>query len=257
MSATPEESFQSKGVARPMQVVDVWLEAGREGRTFTYVDHRQLGVSLGDLVVVRLRGRRLQGLVTASRPLPDDEQARSPHLQPVEALLQRAAVDSDWQAWLDAMAASCHTSSFRMLKAALPPGWLGQRAKPPASGRKLWWVALLPAGGAPPPQSARQQALLESLKAAGGGAWQRDLLTQGFHAGMVQSLQTNGYLHREQRLAPASGGRRWSGGGALQHRPSMGRTRGLHAPRSRTSTTFSRKGPGCREWGRFRYEFGK
>ena len=116
MSATPEESFQSEGVARPMQVVDVWLEAGREGRTFTYADHRRLGVSLGDLVVVRLRGRRLQGLVTASRSLcDDDEQERSHHLQPVEALLQQAAVDSEWQAWLIAMAASLHTSSFRML----------------------------------------------------------------------------------------------------------------------------------------------
>ena len=205
MSATPEESFQSEGVARPMQVVDVWLEAGREGRTFTYADHRRLGVSLGDLVVVRLRGRRLQGLVTASRSLcDDDEQERSHHLQPVEALLQQAAVDSEWQAWLNAMAASLHTSSFRMLKAALPPGWLGQRAKPPASGRKLWWIALLPAGVVPPPRSARQQALLDCLKAAGGGAWQRDLLNQGFHAGMVQSLHTKGYVRREQRLASAS-----------------------------------------------------
>ena len=33
--------------------------------------------------------------------------------------------------------------------------------------------------------------------------------------------------------------------------------RSVRAPRSRTSTTFSRKGPGSREWGRFRYEFGR
>lgn len=78
MSATPEEFFQPEGVARPLQVVDVWLEAGREGRTFTYVDHRRLGVGLGDLVMVRLRGRRLQGLVTTCRPLRADEQERSP-----------------------------------------------------------------------------------------------------------------------------------------------------------------------------------
>ncbi len=205
MSATPVESSQPTGAHAPFTVVDVWLEAGRDGRTFTYGDYQQLGLSLGDLVVVRLRGRRLQGLVTASRPFSEDDLQRSKPLLPVDALLQRAAVDADWRDWLDAMAAFCHTSSFRMLKAALPPGWLGQRAKPPASGRKLWWVALQPADEALPPCSTRQQALLHYLEAAGGGAWQRDLLNQGFHAGIVQSLHSKGYVRREQRLASASG----------------------------------------------------
>ena len=43
------------------------MEAGREGRCFTYVDSRRLGVDLGDLVVVRLRGRRMHGLVMDRR----------------------------------------------------------------------------------------------------------------------------------------------------------------------------------------------
>lgn len=169
MSATPEDSFQSEGAGSRMEVVDVWLEAGREGRTFTYADRRRFGLSLGDLVVVRLRGRRLQGLVTAVRPFGDAEPERFQQLQPVEALVQPAAVDSEWQAWIDAMAASCHTSSFRMLKAALPPGWLGQRARSPSLGRKLWWVVLLPGAGELSARSVRQQALLEALNDAGGG----------------------------------------------------------------------------------------
>jgi len=204
MSATPVESSQPNGAQGPVRVVDVWLEAGRDGRTFTYGDYQQLGLSYGDLVVVRLRGRRLQGLVIDSRPLRVETLQHSQSLQPVDALLQRAAVDPDWRTWLDAMAAACHTSPFRMLKAALPPGWLGQRGRPASPGRKLWWVELTRTPGDPHPKAARQHALLESLKAAGGGAWQRDLLNQGFHAGMVQSLQVKGYLRREQRIAPAS-----------------------------------------------------
>ena len=203
MSATPVESSQPTGAHAPFTVVDVWLEAGRDGRTFTYGDYQQLGLSLGDLVVVRLRGRRLQGLVTASRPFSEDDLQRSKPLQPVDALLQRAAVDADWRDWLDAMAAACHTSSFRMLKAALPPGWLGQRGQPASPGRRLWWVERTRTTGESLPKSIRQQALLESLDASGGGAWQRDLLNQGFHAGMVQSLQAKGFLHREQRVGPA------------------------------------------------------
>ena len=47
--------------------IDVWLEAGREGKVFTYKDGKELGLSLGDLVLVTLRGRKTQGLVIETR----------------------------------------------------------------------------------------------------------------------------------------------------------------------------------------------
>ena len=100
MNATPITDF-SKNPVRPPPVsvvVDVWLEAGRDGRTFTYSDGKQLNVRLGDLVQVSLRGRRMQGLVTACRrPSVDEKRA----LQPVEALLQQAAVGQAWRSWLE------------------------------------------------------------------------------------------------------------------------------------------------------------
>ena len=101
-----------------MDVVDVWVEAGREGRAFTYVDRQRLGLAAGDLVQVSLRGRPMQGLVIACRAPQDDCEEAA--LQPVNRLVQRAAVDPSWRSWLDAMAHRCHTSYFRMLKAALP-----------------------------------------------------------------------------------------------------------------------------------------
>ena len=69
MNATPITDFSKIPVRPPpvLVVVDVWLEAGRDGRTFTYCDRKQLNVRLGDLVQVSLRGRRIQGLVTACR----------------------------------------------------------------------------------------------------------------------------------------------------------------------------------------------
>ena len=47
--------------------MDVLLEAGRDGRCFTYLDREKLGVDLGDLVLVRLKGRAMHGLVVARR----------------------------------------------------------------------------------------------------------------------------------------------------------------------------------------------
>ena len=186
-----------------VSVVDVWLEAGRDGRTFRYCDSLRLGVGLGDLVSVRLRGRRLQGLVTSCRGFDEDSHAEgfSGHpLQPVDALVQSAAVDAGWREWLDAMADRCHTSSFRMLKAALPPGWLGQRPTPSAAGRRMWWVALRDvAPSVDLSNASRQQALMDVLAQRGGGAWQRDLLAEGFQSGSVQALESKGLIQREQR----------------------------------------------------------
>ena len=201
MNATPLTDF-SKNPVRPPPVsvvVDVWLEAGRDGRTFTYSDGKQLNVRLGDLVQVSLRGRRMQGLVTACRrPSVDEKRA----LQPVEALLQQAAVGQSWRSWLEEMAQRCHTSPFRMLKAALPPGWLGQRVVASVKERRLWWVSLPDSNaGLDADLPARQACLVAKLQELGGGAWQRDLVAAGFQSGIVQALVRRERLVRELRLA--------------------------------------------------------
>ena len=201
MNATPITDISKNSVRPPpvLTVVDVWLEAGRDGRTFTYCDSKQLNVRLGDLVQVSLRGRRIQGLVTAHRTQPEDE---TRPLQPVEALLQPAAVGESWRLWLEEMAQRCHTSPFRMLKAALPPGWLGQRVVPTVKERKLWWVSLLGNNLSLDAElPVRQASLVAKLQELGGGAWQRDLVAAGFQSGIVQALVRRGLLVRELRLA--------------------------------------------------------
>ena len=203
MSATPVNQSSSPPAAQSVSEVDVWLEAGRDGRTFSYCDSQSLGVGLGDLVAVRLRGRRLQGLVTGCRSIKttvnsvDSDVVR---LNPVEELVQRAAVDPSWRSWLDAMAALCHTSAFRMLKAALPPGWLGQKPCSAPALRQLWWVERLDAADrSSRPKASRQSALLAELERRGGGAWQRDLLSEGFQAGTVKSLEGKGLISRQRK----------------------------------------------------------
>ena len=146
-----------------------------------------------------LRGRRIQGLVTACRTQSEDENRP---LQPVEALLQPAAVGVAWRLWLEEMAQRCHTSPFRMLKAALPPGWLGQRVVPTVKERRLWWVSLSDSSAdLDADLPARQACLVAKLHELGGGAWQRDLVAAGFQSGIVQALVRRERLVREWRLA--------------------------------------------------------
>ena len=184
------------------QPVDVWLEAGREGRVFTYRADPDLRLQPGDLVRVPLRNRTMHGLVVGCpvQAMPADRQAA---LQPVEALLQRAAVPSDWRQWLDGVAERCQLSAFRMLKAALPAGWLGQaRASAVRSGRRLWWLQRTTAQPLPD-LTQRQQDLLAYLDRQGGGSWQRGVEAAGFSGAVVAALVRKGCIEREQRQSSA------------------------------------------------------
>ena len=150
------------------QWVQIWLEAGAEGQVFTYANAALPPLAPGDLVQVRLRGRRQSGLVVdLLASLPEGLQASK--LQPVEALLQRAAVGEAWQQLINQVAQACHTSRFQTLKSALPAAWLGQRRQPPSKGKRPQWQVELVANPEPAGSlTQRQGALLELLRDAGG-----------------------------------------------------------------------------------------
>ena len=204
-------SDRCKSEATLRDRVEVWLEAGRDGRCFSYCADPALALRPGDLVRVSLRGRPMHGLVVMSQQTAgeggldqdgsavDDALAAVP-LQGVEELLQRAAVDSEWQKWIERVAKRCHLSPFRMLKAALPVGWLGQ-ARPRAvrPGRSMWWVTLCsPASGALDP-TPRQRLVLKLLESHGSGLWQQALEQEGFSAALLRALEQKGWILREKR----------------------------------------------------------
>ena len=185
--------------------VQVWLEAGREGQVFTYANPRSLPLAIGDLVQVRLQGRRHGGLVVDLLDTPPvDLGLRS--LQPVELRLQPAAVDAEWQALITAVAAQCHTSVFRTLKSALPAGWLGQRRQSSPARERPQWLVRAACADLPSRLSAGQRALLLHLQAAPAAVPLRQLCGQGgFSRYTVASLERRQLLVREQ--GPAPGGR--------------------------------------------------
>ncbi|MFM7236955.1 MAG: primosomal protein N' [Cyanobium sp.] len=176
--------------------LEVWLNAGREGRIFTYANPRSLQLGAGDLVQVRLQGRLHAGLVVAGlehSPAHLDEAS----LQPVLSLLEHAAVHPHWQTLIAEVAKDCHTSFFRTLRSALPPGWLGvRRQQSTGEGRALQQImrttAPLPPSHALPP---RQRQLLEHLEAHGGERLLKDLLSvDGFGRGVVKGLEQKGLV---------------------------------------------------------------
>jgi len=182
--------------------LQVWLEAGREGQVFTYSNPQALAVGCGDLVQVRLRGQRHIGLVVELLNSPPDG-LTDKQLQPIEALHQRAAVDRQWQQLIEHVAETCRTSVFRTLRAALPPGWLGQRkAGKTVGGRQQLWLELTSVGRNADSMalSDGQSRLLDQLREQGGAGWQRELL-KGLELGpsVAEGLLKRGLVERQRR----------------------------------------------------------
>ena len=185
--------------------LQVWLEAGREGQVFTYANPEGWPLASGDLVRLRLQGRRHVGLVVEPlAQLPPELAGR--RILPIEALHQSAAVDPHWQALLAQVARDCHTSLFRTLKTALPPGWLGQRAERRASApRQRIRVEARPAAAVSADATAgltpRQLQALELLESAGGAAWLSPFsAVTGIGRSVLEALERRG-LVQLRRLA--------------------------------------------------------
>jgi primosomal protein N' (replication factor Y) len=208
LAAPKPERQACGGSAAPW--LEIWLEAGREGRIFTYANPGRLAVGVGDLVQVSLQGRRHGGLVVRClEQEPADLCGRL--LRPLEAVLQPAAADPAWRELIADVARACHTSDFRTLKSALPPGWLGQkrRGSPAGGGRRLLQVELrrptADRDGRPSQSdlSERQRQLLAWLAQRGDRCLLKDVQAGGgFSRGLISTLERRGWL--EVRPVPAS-----------------------------------------------------
>ena len=187
----------------------VLLDIGREGRYFTYRDGNQLGVEVGDLVEVRLRGKRMRGLVvqrTDGNPLEDSEnpnlfqELKESSLKDIDDVIQKSVVSLEWYSWIDSMAIRYHVSSFRMLKTAFPSSWLGHRKTYKAEIRSLWWINLTKGSSSHLEMSRRQKELEQVISSSGGGAWQKDLNAEGFSTSLLNKFIASGFAVREKRL---------------------------------------------------------
>ena len=182
-------------------VFDIWLHVSREGRCFLYQDGNDLDIDLGDVVTVRLKGRLMQGLVVSKRKRSEINTKENLHnisLNNVVSLVQKAAIKKEWREWLDEIAQELYVSNFQMLKAALPPGWLG-RSKLSKRSKKLWWVKLS-SNNCEGNISSRQIELKKNLLLNGGGKWQKDLQADGYSSVLIKNFVSAGFGEREKRL---------------------------------------------------------
>ncbi|MCY4174664.1 MAG: primosomal protein N' [Cyanobacteria bacterium MAG CAR3_bin_5] len=183
-------------------LLDVLVEVGQGTLLLTYANHPTEPAEPGDLVWAPVRQRLHAGLVTAERLEPPAGIARE-QLQTVENLILKGAFTRAWRQLVGWCAEQTHTSLLQVLRTALPPGVLGQRAggPNPRKGRRRVWVQRQPhlAGGQD--VTKRQQHLLQYLDRHGPqGCWLKDLLQDsGCSRVPVENLSRAGVLRLESR----------------------------------------------------------
>ena len=83
-------------------IFDIWLHVGREGRCFSYLDGNNLGIDVGDVVTVRLKGQLMQGLVVnkMEKSITNSKgDSENISFNNVETLVQKAAIKKEWREW--------------------------------------------------------------------------------------------------------------------------------------------------------------
>ena len=86
--------------------LEILLDIGSSNENFYYLDGNNLGVEVGDIVIVKLRGRLLNGLVISKKKFPiinNDEAnitgGKSIRYLFVESILQKKVIDDSWREW--------------------------------------------------------------------------------------------------------------------------------------------------------------
>ena len=112
---------------------EILLDIGSSSDSFYYLDGNNLGVEVGDIVVVKLRGRLLNGLVISKENfsiINKDEvnitQRKSIKYLSVESVLQKKVIDESWRDLIEFLASFYMVSNLKMFKTAFPPGWIGK-----------------------------------------------------------------------------------------------------------------------------------
>ena len=115
---------------------DVLLDIGSHTSSFSYLDGNNLGVEIGDIVSVKLKGRLLNGLTISKNPFLKtdknkkdfDKESNFEYLS-IQSIVQKKVIQDWWSEWLESLALFYRVSSLKMFKTAFPPGWIGKHKK--------------------------------------------------------------------------------------------------------------------------------
>ena len=171
----------------------VLLDFGRYSNRFDYLDEKYLGAEIGDIVLVRIKGRLVNGLVIEKNifqnnsnnhnDFKDNSEAEFKYLS-IEKIIEKKVFHPWWREWIFQMAIFYKVSELKMFKTALPPGWIGKSNIRSEISTKIWITFNNDEDRSQHKLTVKQYSLLEKVKSQ-NGEWQSTLIKQGFSSQQI------------------------------------------------------------------------
>ena len=185
--------------------LEVLLDLGSYSNSFSYIDSNNLGVDVGDIVAVRLKGRLLNGLVIAQNTYSNIQKshnkiAKAETLKylPVESIVQKKIIQDWWRDWLESLALFYQVSNLKMFKTAFPPGWIGKHKKISQGLKDQIWIEIhRDLYFRKDDFNNREFALINALRNKGN--WQSELIRFGFNYTLINSMVSKNLLIKTKR----------------------------------------------------------
>ena len=185
----------------------VLLDFGRYSNRFDYLDEKYLGVDIGDIVLVRIKGRLVNGLVVEKNTYQKNSKNQNEFKNnskvefkylSVEKIIEKKVFQPCWRKWIEQMAIFYKVSELKMFKTAFPPGWIGKSNIKSVISTKIWITLNNDGGISKNKLTDNQTLLLEKIKSQ-NGEWQSTLIKLGFSSQQINSLINKGILKKIQR----------------------------------------------------------
>ena len=184
---------------------EVLLDIGSRSNSFSYLDGNNLGVEVGDIVSVKLKGRLLNGLAIAKNPFLKIDKNTKDFVEKsnfeylfIEDIVQKKVIQDWWREWLEALALYYRVSSLKMFKTAFPPGWIGKHKKISQSFKyQIWIESQTDLEFSNDELTKREISLIHILRFK--GSWQSELIKSGFNSTLINSMVSKNLLIKSKR----------------------------------------------------------
>jgi len=178
----------------------VLLDFGRYSNTFDYLDGKYLGVEIGDIVSVILKGRLLRGLVVQKSFVKENiHDGKNFKYLFIEEINEKKVFESWWRDWLEDLASFYKVNNLKMFKTAFPPGWITQSNKNNQKSLfNIWISKTKKLNNLTESLNEKQLSLMQKLDLE-EGIWQSELIKYGFSASLINTLVKKGLLIKSSR----------------------------------------------------------
>ena len=184
---------------------EVLLDIGSYCNSFTYIDGNNLGAEVGDIVSVSLKGRSLNGLIIADKPLFEknklgreiEKDSNRKYLF-IEDVVQKKVIQDWWRDWLEDLASFYRVSNVKMFKTAFPPGWIGkQKNKSHGFKEQIWIERQKNSNFCKDELTKKEYLLIKTLSYQGN--WQSELIKHGFSSTLINLLISRNLLSKTKK----------------------------------------------------------